>query len=369
MFASHTMKRTNACRPERASSFFQPKLTVNRPNDRYELEADAVAEKVMRMNHPATASFFKPAVSAVQRTCGHCEEAETSKLQRKEAGAAHAADSSLDYYIGNLSGGRPLPEDVRSFYQSRMGVDFGNVKIHTDSVAAKSAQSIHARAYTTGNNVVFNGGQYSPETDGGKRLLAHELVHVIQQGSADASASPVRKKGLYGQDCESAPAAFGEREEEEPAVSKPVQAKLVLCKRFEGKQESNDESSGVSVQENASTTNVIQRFSLDGFPAAEEAQMRAAIPVAASTVGSCKGLKKTVVDKINNAAYLFKPDLDICGKTYPFPWADIRIGPKAFDTAKCCTLASTIAHEASHTQFFTEGEARALECSCFTCSC
>ncbi len=56
------------------------------------------------------------------------------------------------------------------------------MKIHTGEVAAKSAQSINALAYTTGNNIVFNAGQYAPESDSGKRLLAHELTHVVQQG-------------------------------------------------------------------------------------------------------------------------------------------------------------------------------------------
>ena len=64
-----------------------------------------------------------------------------------------------------------------------MGYDFSNVRLHTDSVAANSAQSINARAYTTGNNIVFNEGQFNSDTDNGKKLLGHELTHVVQQNN------------------------------------------------------------------------------------------------------------------------------------------------------------------------------------------
>ena len=80
----------------------------------------------------------------------------------------------------------------RSFMENRFGYDFSNVKIHADAVAGKSAQSINALAYTSGNNIVFNEGQYSPGTENGRRLLAHELTHTIQQGSSVA----IRKKEI-----------------------------------------------------------------------------------------------------------------------------------------------------------------------------
>jgi hypothetical protein len=163
--------------------FFQPKLTINQPNDVYEQEADAMADSVMRMADPLgnDASFFKPLATGVQRKCQHCEEEE--KLHRKESSSAGVQGGhELDSYVGSLhSSGRLLPDTSRSFFEPRFGQDFSNVRIHTDSVAAKSAQSINALAYTTGNNIVFNSGQFSPESDSGKRLMAHELTHVIQQ--------------------------------------------------------------------------------------------------------------------------------------------------------------------------------------------
>ncbi len=179
-----------------AGHFFQPKLTINNPNDKFESEANTVADKVMQMETPSLQkksdnnSFFKPnpiSITPVQRKCAHCED--DKEMQRKEIDGEEAtADSNLENYVGGLSsGGQPLSNEARNFYEPRFGYDFSNVKVHTDTVAAKSAQSINALAYTSGNNIVFNNAQYSPNTDSGKRLLGHELTHVVQQGSGVAA--------------------------------------------------------------------------------------------------------------------------------------------------------------------------------------
>ena len=137
---------------------------------------------------PAAPSWFKTIFGGggnnrVQRKCDECED-EEKKLQLKETGGGQNADSKLTDYIGNLNvSGEQLPGEVRSFYEPRFGHDFSAVKIHTGSAAAKSAQSINALAYTTGSNIVFNNGQYAPDTDSGKRLLGHELTHVVQQNN------------------------------------------------------------------------------------------------------------------------------------------------------------------------------------------
>ncbi|MFT3823204.1 MAG: DUF4157 domain-containing protein [Chitinophagaceae bacterium] len=162
--------------------FIQPKLSVNDPGDQYEKEADTIADKVVSMEQPAIQTKPLP-VTAVQRKCAACEEKD-KKAQRKETNSAPVNDNStsLDSYVSNISGkGQALSNGVRSFYEPRFGQDFSNVRIHTDTVAAKSAQSINALAYTTGNNIVFNSGQYAPDSTGGKKLLAHELTHVVQQ--------------------------------------------------------------------------------------------------------------------------------------------------------------------------------------------
>lgn len=164
-------------------TFFQPKLSINKPNDVYEQEADSVAEQVMRMPvNRNENTFFKPvSLNSIQRKCAECDEEE--KLQRKEISNGKVnADNELEEYIGSLdSHGDTLSNNVRSFFEPRFGYDFSNVRIHSNSAASNSAQSINALAYTSGNNIVFNQNQYSPETDTGKRLLSHELTHVIQQ--------------------------------------------------------------------------------------------------------------------------------------------------------------------------------------------
>jgi hypothetical protein len=158
--------------------FFQPKLTVGPTNDVYEQEADAVADKVMRMeDHEQIQTKISPL--NIQRKCAACEEEEHA--QRKEDRASQRSEAPCIVSDAINAGGAPLEEGTKSFMENRFGYDFGNVKIHTDTIAAKSAQSINALAYTNGNSIVFNQGQYSPETESGKRLLAHELTHVVQQ--------------------------------------------------------------------------------------------------------------------------------------------------------------------------------------------
>lgn len=79
------------------------------------------------------------------------------------------------------SNGQPLPTEVRSFFQSRFGSDFSDVRIHTGDGANETARSFGAKAFTTGGNIVFRSGEFRPETAAGRRLLAHELTHVVQQ--------------------------------------------------------------------------------------------------------------------------------------------------------------------------------------------
>ena len=197
VLANHNYNQHLQCSGNKSSLFFNPfiqsKLSINSPNDQYEKEADTVADRVMRMETPFIQKkqdnnlFFMHApisITPVQRKCDHCEE-EEKKVQRKEMnGDETTAENNLENYVGRLSGsGKPLPNVVRNFYEPRFGYDFSNVKVHTDSVAAKSAQSINALAYTSGNNIIFNEGQYAIDTVSGKKLLGHELTHVIQQSN------------------------------------------------------------------------------------------------------------------------------------------------------------------------------------------
>jgi Domain of unknown function (DUF4157) len=178
----------------RGSFFFQPKSSFNQPGDIYEKQADAMADKVMRKSPGEIENSFIHPLSNIQRKCRACEE-EENKLLRKEKNNENAGDSyELQNYIGSFNTkGESLPAVTREFFEPRFGHDFSNVKIHTDGVAAKSAQSINALAYTSGNNIVFNEGQFSMQSDDGKKLLAHELTHVVQQQSTSGHhlAGPV----------------------------------------------------------------------------------------------------------------------------------------------------------------------------------
>jgi hypothetical protein len=88
------------------------------------------------------------------------------------------------------SSGEPLPPTPRAFLEARLGHDFSRVRVHADARAAEAARSVGALAYTTGEHVVFGAGRYAPETAAGRRLLAHELTHVVQQEAGGVPSRP-----------------------------------------------------------------------------------------------------------------------------------------------------------------------------------
>src|ERR1700743_2682472 len=100
--------------------------------------------------------------------------------------------SHLSYDFGNMPlharGGTSMDKSTQSSMSQYFGGDFGGAKIHKDDNAANMNRQINARAFTVNNNVYFNQGEYKPYTKEGKYLLAHELTHTIQQGTASRSA-------------------------------------------------------------------------------------------------------------------------------------------------------------------------------------
>ena len=217
----------------------QAKVTVSRPGDEYELEADRIADQVMGMSshrsmsaetsapqisrvlaaqreysqgqkelqrEPLTepdpkspaeekAALVKPADDEghLQRKvkgeeaegCTSCEEEE--HIQTKEgAGGTNAGVAKVESRIGSMSGGgERLPEPTRKFFENRFGRDFSNVRVHTDSSAIQMNREISARAFTHQEHIYFNAGEYPPTTEKGRHILAHELTHTIQQGAGD----------------------------------------------------------------------------------------------------------------------------------------------------------------------------------------
>lgn len=157
----------------------QPRLTIGPVNDPYEREADAVADQVMRMSDTEVVNTGSAPVD-IQRKCAACEEED--KVQMKgEHGAAGSmsAPSAVNDVIN--SGGQSLDTGTRRFMESKFGHDFGNVQVHNDSLAHQTSADMNALAYTLNDHIVFGEGQYQPNTNSGRQLLAHELTHVVQQ--------------------------------------------------------------------------------------------------------------------------------------------------------------------------------------------
>ena len=122
----------------------------------------------------------------------NAKKKEETAVQRKaEPAAAMDADAG-DVESVIRSSGRPLDPVTRRSMESRMGFDFSKVRVHTDARAAASARALGARAYTVSNNIVFGEGRYAPQSSQGRRLLAHELTHVVQQ-TQPVQAAPVHR--------------------------------------------------------------------------------------------------------------------------------------------------------------------------------
>ncbi len=183
----------------------QPKLTISQPDDPYEKEADRVAHEVMRMPVDGEVPKITPLSPSVQRMCAGCEEelvengatvrsvAQRQALEEeedkylqttREANVPAAPKSDFSSYLDSMKGGgQPLSSKTRAFFEPRFGCDLSKVKVHSDLAAADSAQSIRARAFTQGSEIVFGPGEYSPESKRGQSLLAHELTHTVQQSN------------------------------------------------------------------------------------------------------------------------------------------------------------------------------------------
>ena len=169
--------------------FLQASLKVSAPGDAYEEDAERVADHVMR-------TAKAPGLCA---ECTRHEEDEEKTVQSKALpGRAPAAPPGLEARINGLRGsGQPLAETTRAFFEPRFGRDFSRVRVHTDTRAAEVAQATEARAFTVGDDIVFNLGEYSPESAAGKRVIAHELTHVIQQRRDHVQRLKVKPVGKH----------------------------------------------------------------------------------------------------------------------------------------------------------------------------
>jgi len=180
-------------------------LRIGAPDDVFEQEADRVADAVMSGGGIRRQwSFSRMSVEPLlRRKCdcggaggagGECEDCQKEKTMLRRAslsrrgGETEGGGEALPIVHEVLrSAGQPLDPNTREFFELHFGHDFDQVRVHTDAKAARSARAVNALAYTVAQDVVFDTGRYFPASGAGRRLLAHELAHVVQQTAADAT--------------------------------------------------------------------------------------------------------------------------------------------------------------------------------------
>jgi|HubBroStandDraft_5_1064220.scaffolds.fasta_scaffold27618_3 hypothetical protein len=207
----------------------QPKLTVSAIDDPLEREADNVADMVMRKEKPAlvltraptavsrkcaackerdadlvsdqVAGVPDPALSIkagpprISRKCAACQEENAQILQSKPGQAfKDSAQAVSDSVHATMRGpAQPLDASSREFFEPRFGRNFADVQLHDNGQAAISARMLGAQAYTLGNHIAFAAGRYDPASESGRRLLGHELAHVVQQSDISARSTVQRQ--------------------------------------------------------------------------------------------------------------------------------------------------------------------------------
>jgi hypothetical protein len=171
----------------RAPKLIQPKLDIGAVDDPFERQADRVAEHVMRMPAPDLSIISSPRQLSCK--CSAClDEGAQTFRGRSESGAGMASGTVQEVL---RSPGQPLDPPTRAFFESRFDQDLSHVRVHVDDRAAASADAMGAVAYTVGSDIAFGAGRYAPNARSGKRLLAHELTHVMQQTGSAAAATNV----------------------------------------------------------------------------------------------------------------------------------------------------------------------------------
>ncbi|MGA1870539.1 MAG: DUF4157 domain-containing protein [bacterium] len=159
------------------SDLIQAKIKVSQPNDRYEQEADRITGQVKRMPVPQ-----------IQQQSEEEEKKKEEKLfqTKGEPSRKRGLNPNIASRIESVKGtGQSLTESTRNYFEPRFGYEFDQVRLHTNAKAAATAELLNAKAFTIGRDIVFGNGQFVPDTPQGRTLLAHELTHVVQQGSKD----------------------------------------------------------------------------------------------------------------------------------------------------------------------------------------
>lgn len=203
----------------------QPKLEAGPPNDRYEREAERVARQVTsaptaehRQTRPTTAAPRLQRLCARCRTRGQdrkpldCPDCERAVQRAAATATTPTVDAETTNRLHESRGrGQTLSASIRSTFEPQFGFGFGDVRVHTGSRADELSRALGATAFTYGPDVYFRSGSFSPDTDSGRRLLAHELTHVVQQRRA--THGPVQRE----------PAPEGQAETQAPSSEQLTQ--------------------------------------------------------------------------------------------------------------------------------------------------
>ena len=275
-------RQSNLDKSHQQNSFFQAKFSVNKPNDKYEQEADAVASKVVNKTTGNNAAVQQKEISSIQRvststkeekpstndgrmamdkeiqempiqrntnaeeekekmgsiqkcSCkneepvqkmGEEEEEKTAVQTKSEANNSTASDAVSSKINDTKGNGSKLSKATNSEMSSSIGADFSNVNIHTNSSATSMNNELHAQAFTHGNDIYFNEGKFNPATAQGKFLLAHELTHVVQQGAAGEKTTQKKSEKIQLQ---AAPAIPGIGT---TTCGKPSECPATFCEPF-----------------------------------------------------------------------------------------------------------------------------------------
>jgi hypothetical protein len=166
-------------------------LMIGGARDTSETAADRMADRVMSA---------PPGASLIHRKCAKCEAEDEKKqaggIARAKpatgtapiASGAHAAPAApaTAKAVASIGAGRPLATAERAFFEPRFGMDFSSVRVHDGPSADRASRRLHARAFALGSDIAFARGAYDPSADSGRRLMAHELAHVVQDGEGPA---------------------------------------------------------------------------------------------------------------------------------------------------------------------------------------
>lgn len=180
------IKTSNPIRAYRSQSpTISQLLQTGSASNENEQNADAIAKQTLNPSNNESSNEFDNSVVVTQAANLNAQiKPATHRLQKKEKHRQQAS-KTFDFQFNQLKGGgQSLDKKQNQFFSTRLGHDFDKVRLHTGSMASKTAKSINARAYTLGNDIVFAEGEYQPESADGKRLLAHELTHVVQQSKS-----------------------------------------------------------------------------------------------------------------------------------------------------------------------------------------